>query len=124
MIQVILEDIGVDSIKDHCAAFSGSRAYRAKHVGTDMVSEIRHLWPAAPSAPAPPRTRIAFNAAFVGKPYFEASLKPVAKVVYFLARAASRACSLLSAESCRNCVWSWLQASTPRRTSLSAALGT
>ena len=68
MIEAILEDIGIDSIKNHRGAFSGSRTHRADDVGTDMVSEIRHFWPTAPSAPAPPRTRIALNPAFVRKP--------------------------------------------------------
>ena len=33
----------------------------------EIVGPIRHFWPTAPSAPAPPKTRIALNAAFVGK---------------------------------------------------------
>ena len=68
MIEVILEDIGVDSVKNHRAAFSGSRTHRSKDIGSDMVSEIRHFWPATPRAPAPPRTRIALYPALVGKP--------------------------------------------------------
>jgi hypothetical protein len=68
IIEVILEDIGIDSVKDHRAAFSGSRTHRSNDIGSDMVSEIRHFWPAAPRAPAPPRTRIALYPALVGKP--------------------------------------------------------
>ena len=73
-IQVILEDIGIDSIKNHRATFATGRTYRAHDVGADMVSEIRHFRTAAPSAPAPPRTRIALNPAFVDKPYFESRI--------------------------------------------------
>ena len=67
-IQVILEDIGIDSIKNHRAAFATGRTHRPNDVGADMVSEIRHFRPAAPSAPAPPRARIALHPAFIGKP--------------------------------------------------------
>ena len=34
MIEVILEDIGIDSVKNHRAAFSGSRAHLANDVGS------------------------------------------------------------------------------------------
>lgn len=68
MIEVILEDVGIDSVKDHCRAFSGRGTHRAEDVRPDVVSEIRHGGPAAPSAPAPPWTGIALHPAFVGKP--------------------------------------------------------
>ena len=42
-IEVILEDIGIDSIKDHRAAFATGRTHRPNDVGADMVSEIRVL---------------------------------------------------------------------------------
>ena len=67
-IEVMLENIGIDSIKNHRAAFATCRTHRSKDVGSDMVSEIRYFRPAAPSAPAPPRARIALHPAFVGKP--------------------------------------------------------
>jgi hypothetical protein len=67
-IKVILEDIGIDSIKNHRAAFATCRTHRPNDVGSYMVSEIRHFRPVAPSAPAPPRARIALHPAFVGKP--------------------------------------------------------
>ena len=67
-IEVILEDIGIDSIKNHRAAFATCRAHRSDDIGANMVSEIRHFRPAAPSTPAPPRARIALHSAFVGKP--------------------------------------------------------
>ena len=67
-IEVILKDIGIDSIKNHRAAFAAGRTHRSNDVGSDMVSEIRHFRSAAPSAPAPPRARIALYPAFVGKP--------------------------------------------------------
>jgi hypothetical protein len=63
MIEVKLEEIGIDSVKNRRAAFSGGRTHRANNVGSDMVSEIRHFWSSAPSAPAPPRTRIASEGA-------------------------------------------------------------
>ena len=67
-IEVILEDIGIDSIKNHRAAFATGRTHRSKDVGSDMVAEIRYSRPAAPSTPAPPRARITLNPAFIGKP--------------------------------------------------------
>ena len=67
-IEVILEDIGIDSIKNHRAAFATGRTHRSKDVGADMVAEIRDSRPAAPSAPAPPRARIALHPALIGKP--------------------------------------------------------
>ena len=68
MIEAILEDIGVDSVKNQGATFSASRAHRANDIGPDMVSEIRHFGPTPPSTPAPPRTRIALYPTLVGKP--------------------------------------------------------
>ena len=67
LIEAILEDIGVDSVKNHREGSSGSRAHRANDIGTEMVSEITHFGPTAPSAPAPPRTRMALYPALVGK---------------------------------------------------------
>jgi hypothetical protein len=52
-IEIILEDIGIDSVKNHRAAFSSGRTHRADDVGSDMVSEIRHFW--ATGQPATPR---------------------------------------------------------------------
>ena len=44
MIKVILEDIGIDSVKNHREHFSGGRTHRTNDVfRTDMVSEIRQL---------------------------------------------------------------------------------
>jgi hypothetical protein len=45
VIRVTLEDIGIDSVKDHLAALPGSRTHRAKDVGSDMVSEIKDFSP-------------------------------------------------------------------------------
>ena len=59
---------GIDSIKNHRAAFATGRTHRSKDVGSDMVSAIRDFRPAAPSAPAPARARIALHPAFIGTP--------------------------------------------------------
>ena len=68
IIEVKLEDIGINSIKDHRGAFPGRGAHCANDIGSDMVSEVRHSWPASPSSPASPRTRIALDPALVNKP--------------------------------------------------------
>jgi hypothetical protein len=47
VIEVILKDIGIDSIKDHRRALSGSRAHCADDVSSDMISKIRQGWSAA-----------------------------------------------------------------------------
>ena len=46
-IEVILENIGIDSIKNHHAAFATGRTHRPNDVGSDMVSEIRYFRTAA-----------------------------------------------------------------------------
>jgi hypothetical protein len=61
-VEEALENISVHTVEDECKALPRLGADGAHHVGADVLAQVRHLRPAAPRAPAPPRTRVAFHA--------------------------------------------------------------
>src|SRR5437762_1400303 len=70
VIEVALEDVGIDAVEDHGKALASGWANGPDDVGPDVLAQVGHLWPTAAGTPAAAGTRVTLDSAFVTIPEF------------------------------------------------------